>query len=45
MRKKTTIIKNSGNIGNLVIQSISIRRLIGGNKGITGLEVILSNIE
>ena len=33
MRKKTPIIKNLGNIGNLDIQSISIRRLIGGNKG------------
>ena len=36
MRKKTTIIKNLGNIGNLVIQSISIRRLIGGDKGNRG---------
>ena len=36
MRKKTTIIKNWGNIGNLVIQSISIGRLIEGDKGNRG---------
>ena len=37
MRKKTPIIKNLGNIGNLDIQSISIRRFIGGNKGNRGI--------
>ena len=36
MRKKTPIIKNLGNIGNLDIQSISIRRFIGGKKGNRG---------
>ena len=36
MRKKTPKIKNLGNIGNVDIQSISIRRFIGGNKGNRG---------
>ena len=36
MRRKAPIIKNLGNIGNLDIQSISIRRFIGGNKGNRG---------